>query len=183
METLNTANATISPSGGAIGYVAYDCVRYFEPKTARPMKDPLGIPESVFMLCDTLVAFDHLYQTVKVLSNVFVPDAASLQAQGSPLTSFVLSEVERLYTSASDRIAHVMDKLSATTPIALPYQPPIPTVRPEAVSNIGEAGYKAHVTRLRQHIVRGDIIQAVPSQRLARPTALHPFNAYRSGGA
>ena len=25
----------------------------------------------------------------------------------------------------------------------------------------------------------GDIIQAVPSQRLARPTTLHPFNAYR----
>jgi hypothetical protein len=36
--------------------VGYDCVRYFEPKTARPMKDVLGVPESFFMLYDTIVA-------------------------------------------------------------------------------------------------------------------------------
>jgi anthranilate synthase component 1 len=42
-----------------------------------------------------------------------------------------------------------------------------------------KAGYESHVTKLKEHIVKGDIIQAVPSQRLARPTSLHPFNIYR----
>jgi anthranilate synthase component 1 len=46
-------------------------------------------------------------------------------------------------------------------------------------SNIGQSGYERHVTRLKQHISKGDIIQAVPSQRIARPTSLHPFNIYR----
>jgi anthranilate synthase component 1 len=46
-------------------------------------------------------------------------------------------------------------------------------------SNIGREGYEKHVTRLKEHICKGDIIQAVPSQRIARPTDLHPFNIYR----
>src|SRR4030081_242733 len=41
-------------TGGAIGYVGYDCVRYFEPKTARPLKDVLKVPESFFMLFNTI---------------------------------------------------------------------------------------------------------------------------------
>ena len=32
---------------------------------------------------------------------------------------------------------------------------------------------------MKEHILKGDIIQAVPSQRIARPTSLHPFNIYR----
>lgn len=35
------------------------------------------------------------------------------------------------------------------------------------------------MTRLKKHIAQGDIIQAVPSHRIARPTTLHPFNIYR----
>jgi anthranilate synthase component 1 len=54
--------------GGAIGYVGYDCVRYFEPKTARPMKGILNVPESLFMLFDTIVAFDRFFGTLKLLT-------------------------------------------------------------------------------------------------------------------
>ena len=39
--------------------------------------------------------------------------------------------------------------------------------------------YRAAIGVAKKHIVRGDIIQAVPSQRFARPTDLHPFNIYR----
>lgn len=35
------------------------------------------------------------------------------------------------------------------------------------------------MSNLKKHILLGDIIQAVPSQRVARPTSLHPFNIYR----
>ncbi|KAL8365911.1 hypothetical protein RB595_004609 [Gaeumannomyces hyphopodioides] len=52
-------------AGGAIGYVGYDCVRYFEPKTARPMRDVLQIPESLFMFFDTIVAFDRFFGVIK----------------------------------------------------------------------------------------------------------------------
>ncbi|PNY20467.1 Anthranilate synthase component 1, partial [Tolypocladium capitatum] len=152
-------------TGGAIGYVGYDCVRYFEPKTARPMEDVLGIPESLFMLFDTVVAFDRFFGVVKVISYVAVPEDASSRS------------LEDEYEKARATINDLVDVLNSPE-IELPTQGPI-VLGQEAKSNIGREGYEAHVTKLKEHIVRGDIFQAVPSQRFARPTSLHPFNIYR----
>ena len=152
-------------TGGAIGYVAYDCIQYFEPKTKTAVKDTLQIPESVFMLCDTLIVYDHLFQNVKVVSHVFAPSSSTTVNLG-----FV-------YQTAVQRIRRLAKLLMSSVVPEVP-QPPI-ALGGQATSNIGKAGYEAHVTQLRKHIVAGDIIQAVPSQRLARPTKLHPFNAYR----
>src|SRR6218665_1073825 len=45
--------------GGAVGYLAYDMVRFFEPTLSAPKKDELGLPEMVYMITDTVVIFDH----------------------------------------------------------------------------------------------------------------------------
>lgn len=152
-------------TGGAIGYVAYDCIQHFEPKTTRRTRDTLGIPEAMFMLVDTLLIYDHLFQTVKVVSHVFCPDNA-----GTTNLSFIYNTA----VAKARRLAKTV--LSAVTPDVL--QPPI-ILGQEAVSNVGQEGYEGFVTKLKERIVAGDIIQAVPSQRLARPTTIHPFNAYR----
>ncbi|KAI4139502.1 MAG: hypothetical protein LQ340_007994, partial [Diploschistes diacapsis] len=150
-------------AGGAIGYVGYDCVRYFEPRTARPLKDVLEVPESLFMIFDTIVAFDHFFQVIKIISYLHVPR----DIQDLPETYKVTSEI----------IQSVIETLLSPK-IPLPQQPPIaPNLK--YTSNIGRPGYEAHVSTLKKHITRGDIIQAVPSQRFARPTTLHPFNIYR----
>lgn len=150
-------------TGGAVGYVGYDCVRYFEPKTARPMEDVLQIPESLFMLFDTIVAFDRFYGIIKVVTYLPVPED--------------LSTLDAEYEKATETIRELIDVLN-TSEIPLPEQQPI-TLGHEYTSNIGREGYEGHVTGLKKHIVAGDIIQAVPSQRFARPTSLHPFNVYR----
>ncbi|KAG6844728.1 hypothetical protein H0H87_004348 [Tephrocybe sp. NHM501043] len=152
-------------TGGAIGYVSYDCVRYFEPRTAADLRDTLQIPEATFMLVDTLLIYDHMFQTVKVVSHVFAPKNAG---------TVNLAFVYKTAVAKARRLAKSV--LSNTTPE--PPQPPI-TLGAEGVSNVGREGYEGFVTKLKEHIVAGDIIQAVPSQRLARSTALHPFNAYR----
>jgi anthranilate synthase component I len=152
-------------TGGAIGFVTYDCIQHFEPKTSCDLEDPLGIPEAMFMLVDTLLIYDHIFQTLKVVSHVFSPhDAGSVN----------LSFVYQTEVTKARRLAKLL--LSTTTPE--PPQGPI-TLGTEGVSNVGKVGYEGFVTKLKEHIVAGDIIQAVPSQRLARPTALHPFNVYR----
>ncbi|KAL6910355.1 ADC synthase [Trichoderma evansii] len=151
-------------TGGAIGYVGYDCVRYFEPKTARLMKDVLKIPESLFMLYDTIVAFDRFYGIIKVISYVKVPTDGQ-------------TTLEAAYNEAKKTIDELVNVLNSPE-IPLPEQGPI-ELGQEYKSNIGREGYEAHVTKLKEHIVIGDIIQAVPSQRFARPTNLHPFNIYR----
>jgi len=152
-------------AGGAIGYVGYDCVKYFEPRTERPMKDILHVPESLFMLYDTIIAFDHFFQLIKVISYVHVPvssDAGLLEAAYERSSAIIRGVISTLY--------------SPDTP--LPTQPSIIHDQ-EYKSNVGRSGYEKHVTTLKQRISVGDIIQAVPSQRFARPTSLHPFNIYR----
>ncbi|KAJ1549051.1 hypothetical protein HK405_010655 [Cladochytrium tenue] len=155
-------------TGGAVGYIAYDCVRFFEPKSARPLRDTLQIPDSIFMLFDTIIVFDHLRHVVQVVSHV------RLNGPGKPTAEAVDAE----YARAVDQVTAVTTLLEAEfTP--LPPQGPITTLNAEAVSNVGKDGYEEFVRRLKHHIVQGDIIQAVPSQRVTRSTDLHPFNAYR----
>ncbi|KAL1406099.1 anthranilate synthase component 1 [Vanrija albida] len=155
-------------TGGAVGFITYDSIAHFEPvtKPATPPRNPIpGMPEAFFMLAQTIVIFDHIFQSIKIVSHVYLPD-------GEPI-----SKLPELYAEAAARIAAVKAKLVAPGVPDVP-QGPI-TLGNEAVSNVGRAGYEAFVTKLKEHIVKGDIIQAVPSQRLARKTDLHPFNVYR----
>ncbi|KAI9508837.1 anthranilate synthase component [Russula earlei] len=146
-------------TGGAIGYVAYDAIQHFEPKTARPLKDALRIPEAVFMLADTLLIYDHLFQNVKVVSHVFCPENSTR------------SNLSFIYQTAVSKVRRLA---RATVNPATPEVPQKPiTLGNTSSSNVGKKGLRT------EHIVGGDIIQAVPSQRLSRPTQLHPFNAYR----
>ncbi|KAJ1586716.1 hypothetical protein NDA11_004587 [Ustilago hordei] len=117
-------------TGGAIGYISYDCVQYFEPRTKRDLKDVLGIPESVFMVADSLIVFDHVFSTLRCVSHVHL--SAELAKDSTP------ADVEALYNKASEKVNNLIKTLtSAVTP--LPQQPAILTGQ-EAVSNVGKAG-------------------------------------------
>lgn len=153
-------------TGGAIGYIAYDCVRYFEPRTVKKLRDPIGIPDAVLMFCDTIVIFDHLHHIMKVVSHFRVDNTDSDPDQ-----------IEIEYNRVTAEIQKVI-KLLNSEHIPLPKQPPIELNQPSE-SNVGKEGYEGFVEKLKYHINEGDIIQAVPSQRLKKKTSLHPFNAYR----
>ena len=154
-----------------IGYVGYDCVQYFEPKTKRDLADPIGMPESVFLLSDTLIAFDHLFQTVHVVSHVHLPQGVDEES--------TRDVIQASYDEARSRIQEIIDLITSSDTLPLPEQPKIVRPPKPAESNVGKVGYEGFVTALKDDIVRGEIIQAVPSQRLRRETALHPFNVYR----
>ncbi|OQO12951.1 hypothetical protein B0A48_02415 [Cryoendolithus antarcticus] len=154
-------------TGGAIGYVGYDCVKYFEPKTRdEGVKDVLGVPESWFGLFDTIVAVDHFFQKVIVITYLHVPE--------DPTNEVGL----KIAYSVGQATIMAMLKILKSKDLPLPPQGPI-RLNQKYTSNTGQSGYEAHVTKLKHHITQGDIIQAVPSQRIARPTDLHPFNIYR----
>src|SRR4051794_27163893 len=61
--------------GGAVGWLGYDIVRSFE---RLPDKNPddLGLPELCFAITDTVVIFDNLRGTVKVVAAVDVGEGA-----------------------------------------------------------------------------------------------------------
>lgn len=150
-------------SGGATGYISYDCIKYFEPKTKRELKDTLKLPEAVLMFCDSVVAFDHVYQRFQIISNVSIENLLDNYNQA-------MKEIEQIESILKDQTITYED--------INPIQPPIKQNQ-TFTSNIGQEGYENHVSKLKEHILVGNIIQAVPSQRVARPTSLHPFNIYR----
>ncbi len=115
------------------------------------------------MLCDTVIAVDHFFQQVMVITYLHVPNDPS--------------GLEEAYAAGRATISSLIETLKSKD-LPLPPQPPI-QLDQLYTSNIGRPGYEGHVTALRKHIIAGDIIQAVPSQRIARLTSLHPFNIYR----
>ena len=46
--------------GGLVGYMGYDTVRFFE-KIPDKNKDTLKIPDTLFILTDTILIFDHIF--------------------------------------------------------------------------------------------------------------------------
>jgi anthranilate synthase component 1 len=167
-EELNRFKAVSVPgvpafTGGAIGYVAYDAVRHFEPRMARPQADPLGIPEAMFLFCDSMVVFDHIRHTVKVVAHCRLD-----------------GDIDASYRQAAFQIDDIAERLNNPT-VTLPVEEVGAVLRSSgrAESNIGREGYELMVERIRDEVIAGEVIQAVPSQRLARRTAVHPFNIYR----
>ncbi len=85
--------------GGAVGYFAYDVVRAFETLPAQA-PDELGLPDAAFVVTDTLVIFDNLRQTVKVVAAALCSDAAQAartvtRAPSSASTRSSLSSLAR----------------------------------------------------------------------------------------
>jgi anthranilate synthase component 1 len=146
--------------GGMVGYLGYEVARYFE-RLPSPDPDPLGLPESVMMLADSLLVFDHLTHKIKVVSHAHLN-----------------GDVEAAYREATRRIDSLVERLRQPTPTPPP--PPTRSPLPPAASNLTQARFEAGVARTKEYIYAGDIIQAVLSQRLARPVKAHPFALYRA---
>ena len=153
--------------GGAVGYLAYDAVRAWEPIPAHAPAEG-AVPDAVFIATDTLVIFDNLRQTVKVVASAHVPapDAHT--------------EADRAYDAACARIDAIVETLR--TPGA-----PLPTLDLEAAaapslqSRTTRADFLAAVQLCKDHILAGDAFQIVLSQRFeAALGGADPFDAYRA---
>ena len=149
-------------TGGAVGYVSYEAIRHFEPRVPANEDDPVGIPEAMFLLCDSMVVFDHVRHTIRAVAHCRLD-----------------GDIEASYEEASRKIDRILERLSP--PLALPVEEvaEVARVSAQGVSNVGREGYELMVERIREDVVGGEIIQAVPSQRIRRPTSVHPFTIYR----
>ncbi len=155
-------------AGGAVGFVGYDAVRFFEDLPDAP-PDDLGMPECLLAGVDELLIFDNVAHTMRIVANARV--------NGDP---------EEAYRDACERIARTESLLrgAAVAPRMLAV-PPEARRRgrdlPDGVStNFERAEFEAAVERIREYIAAGDIIQAVLSQRLSLPIDTHPFEIYRA---
>ncbi len=148
--------------GGAVGYISYDAVGHFE-NLPSPKNDTLNLPESIFFLTQTFLVFDHLRHKIRVVSHAHIKN-----------------DIEQAYTDATKKIDDLVSRLEA--PLELPYiaKADVPDFDRNPQSNVSREYFEHMVNTVKEYIVAGDVIQVVPSQRLARPTNAHPFEIYRA---
>jgi anthranilate synthase component 1 len=146
--------------GGAVGYLSYDMVRFFERLPDQTVDD-LNVPDSMFMLTDTIVIFDHMLQKIKVVSNALV--------DGPP---------EKAYQQAIAKIEQLIARLRQPPP-PRPTRP-LPSGPLTLTSTFTKEAYEQVVERAKEYIRAGDIIQVVPSQRLEATIDVDPFDIYRT---
>jgi len=145
--------------GGAVGYFGYDIVRFIERLPNKP-KDTLQLPESVFMITDKIVIFDHLKHSVKIVvcADVSIGDPGKVYEAARRSIEAIMRQLKKpLNVKGAKRLrAHLLS------------------------SNMSQKQYEANVRTAQSYIRKGDIIQVVPSQRLMRRTDALPFDIYRA---
>src|SRR5205807_3201306 len=87
-------------SGGAVGYAAYDAVRYVE-NLPHPPPDDRHLPDLCFALYDRMVIFDHINKTIAAIANAHV-DAADPAASYRTACAEVDRLVQRLQQNVAD---------------------------------------------------------------------------------
>jgi len=149
--------------GGAVGYFGYDTVRTFENLASRP-KDHLNLPDFAFLMTDTLLIFDNVAQKIKVVANAYV-------------TSTRDREVTKAYREATERIERMITRLRRPLRRARPHR------RRRSItftSNLSRADFEKMVTRTKEYIRAGDVVQAVLSQRWETNVKASPLQLYRA---
>jgi aminodeoxychorismate synthase component I len=146
-SALDRTPETPPLSGGAVGYLAYDCVRQFEtlPSIAP---DDLAVPDLEFGFYDLVAAIDH---RLGRLALIYCP----------PLQRFLGEPREKLFREGCDRLAALEARLSDRAAVAIVGTVPTVTFAPEQ----HRSDYMDRVLRCQEYIAAGDIYQANLSHR------------------
>ncbi|MCC5849203.1 MAG: anthranilate synthase component I [Verrucomicrobia bacterium] len=148
-------------TGGAVGFLGYDCVAGFD-KVPLSETPGLDFPEMVFLIADTVILFDQVRHTMKLVANAFIED-----------------DPEAAYRDALHRIDRLADMLQTPLPRRV-LDAHIPAVDLPFTSNTRKSDYLQAVEASREYIRAGDIIQVVLSQRFAVEGRDDPLQVYRA---
>lgn len=151
--------------GGMVGYFSYDVAGFFEDLPDR-LPDDLGLPDCYLMLADTILIFDNVRHSIKIVHNLYLPDYRDL---------------DEAYRAASSAIAGVENLLAA--PLEVPGGGPESGASgraPEFRDNLTSSEYCRAVGKAKTYIENGDIIQVVLSRRLEAEAPSSTFDLYRA---
>ncbi len=148
-------------SSGAVGYFAYDVIRFNEFLPNAPEND-LEQPDLHFMFTDELIVFDHQKQRLIIIVNMHVED-----------------DLQQQYERATKRIIEIQNEFSNAivrkNPTSMNYRN---FSKPK--SNMTKEEFCHMVEAAKEYIKNGDIFQVVLSQRFELETDVDPLNAYRA---
>ncbi len=167
MKDYKAVNVAALPRffGGMVGYLSYDCVRFFERLPVKT-QDDLKLPDMVMVLAEDLVIFDHRHHTIKVVSCVH------LDKRDSQATKI------KKYNEAIKKISSLIKELRQ--PITIKSLELSGNKKLKVTSNCTSQQYADMVKKAKKHIYDGDIIQVVLSQRFETKISVEPFAIYRA---
>lgn len=139
--------------GGAVGYLSYDTIRWFESIPAEN-PDDLKAPDACFLFPQEVLCFDHLERVMHVL--LFDEDGCAARFEA------ICGALERCPREA------------APAPL-----PNLPDSGPLG-SNMERARFEEMVARAKDYILAGDIFQVVLSQRFEFPLEVTPLRMYQA---
>ncbi|MDA2978307.1 MAG: anthranilate synthase component I [Actinomycetota bacterium] len=146
---------------GAVGFLAYDAVRYIEHLPNQPADDR-DLPEMLWQFTGGVAAFDRLRDTITLIRNVFVTDDP-----GSD------------YRSALAALDAAETKLSEGSVRSIGSRPTFDSVS-NATPNMTRQAFESSVEAAIKHIVVGDAFQIVPSIRFEVDFNGDAFAVYRA---
>jgi anthranilate synthase component 1 len=149
--------------GGAVGYLSYDLVRYIENLPQRDKKG-LDLPDLALMITDSLLIFDSVTQKIKVVTNVHLTDADLMKA----------------YRRATRKIDMLVKRLRGSRTATARGRTSGRAGASGLSSNSSSSNFKKMVSKAKDYIRSGDIIQVVLSQRFETKIRADSFTIYRA---
>ncbi|MDP3142329.1 MAG: anthranilate synthase component I [Candidatus Omnitrophota bacterium] len=148
--------------GGLVGYMGYDTVRFYE-KLPQKNPDELKLADMMFMLSESLVIFDHINHKIKVVCCCHVERRKN---------------AAKIYDCAIRKIDKLVKAIEASEKLEA-FEAPQYNLKPRFSSNFSKKTFMSIVSKAKEYIRKGDIIQAVLSQRFKMRLPSSAFNAYR----
>jgi anthranilate synthase component 1 len=145
--------------GGAVGYLGYDAVRWFEKLPSQAV-DELHLPDAVFVFGDVVSVFDNLTHTMKVVTH----------ARGG-------EDPDKAYDAAVARLNAEVERLRK--PFSW-VEPPAWGEAGEPKSTVTKERFMESVETAKEHIRAGDIFQVVLSHRMSADVSQPAFEGYRA---
>jgi len=95
--------------GGAVGYLGYEMVRYFEKLPPSP-PDDLNLDEAVFVISDSIMIFDNVRHTIKVVACAYTEETDSLEESYAASCRKIEAMIETLTAAAAHREKPLAEK-------------------------------------------------------------------------
>jgi anthranilate synthase component 1 len=151
-------------AGGFVGYLSYDMIRFFE-EIPDKNKDDLKLPDSIFMLSSNLFIFDHIEHKIKIVSNVYIKDNKNAKCVKSAYEEGA-KNIKRLVLSLSRQVKVKEFGQKSKSPVRID-------------SNFSKKSFCKIVSKAKEYIQKGDIIQVVLSQRFKVKSQDNSVDIYR----
>jgi anthranilate synthase component I len=154
-------------AGGAVGYLAYDAARWFEPVLGNN-KNRDRQSNAAWMFFRTILAFDRVQQQIEITSIVLVDEAEGDR-----------DRLRKLYDKAVHETEEIEKSLGELTQ-APASQSRVGETTTHFQSNWPQKDFESAVERVKEYIAAGDCYQAVIAQQFIKPTSADPLAIYRA---